>query len=372
MVSNSLFTPNKSNPLAPTKHSDILQTLINLACAEFDKQLDPFVKQLSLALIDGVDSITDGQQAQITFNAGKLLKNQSYAFQHLATACMRSSLEAEVSLIGLPRGFKAPLTDEVLTLVPFDTMERKLQLDRTSRPLEVTHGAILSRLNSQLATLLRRDEITTNDNPFRPAVFIAALDIAWREFHPQADSHYVMLQQIESGMLPDISTILKSVEQTLNAAGITPRQTVNSEFNRSAKNASHDPNQNSIRSGGARATRDPVLIEQLRQLFNATPLHAKSTNVVPDFVLPTGFDAMHPGASVISPALSAYLTELQGRAATSMQADTNGGNFRSSSIRLSDVKECLAQDSMSRADETTVDVMSRLFEAVFRGSKSPY
>jgi hypothetical protein len=75
----------------------------------------------------------------------------------------------------------------------------------------------------------------------------------------------------------------------------------------------------------------------------------------------------------ISPALSAYLAELQQRLPMTPPAAPNGNAQRTGN--LSQLQQVLQQNlphaGMTPADETTVDVMKRIFEAVFQNPNIP-
>lgn len=378
MVSNSQFMPDPDRSISPSKRRDTLHTLVVAASSIINTQLDDFAKRMSATLFDCSQEAIDSKEANHCFNASNLLKNNAYPFYHLMSARLRANLQDEVDLLDTLIKRTTEVDAEELRLVPFAEMEKKLLLDSAARPLEVAHADQLAALNLRMATLLGRDQVSTAENPFRPDVLMAAMNDAWREFDPHEESHHLMLHQMNAGLFLDLAPILQAINRAFVDAGVLPNLSEAYQIKKS------NGNLNAKRD----VTPDPALIKQLRRMFDhghvpdapTASSHASAVTqmpVIPGFPQLTNF--MGPASATtnagITPALSDYLSTLQQRASPASPAEGNGcGNSNSNSNirnRLSEIRENLPRGAMSRVDETTIDVMTRIFDAVFRDQNIP-
>jgi hypothetical protein len=352
MVSHSLFTADNAQVVAPSRQREILHNLVMAASTRINAQLDAFGVRLASALHAGSEVASEGREWNLNFAAGKLLEKNQYPFFHLASAETRTALQDAVDLLDPVVQQATRASADTLTLVPFEVMDNRLLLDRAARPLEIQHAELLSALNLRLAALLGREQIGTADNPFRPGVLVAAMDRAWRAFDPEEQSHHLMMLQMSAGVFLDLAPILQAVNEALIAAGILPLLGDQYQIRKSAGN----------RNQGKEARNDPALVQQLRRLFNPTesafdsaPLRDPAAQLF----------ARHAGA--VDPALSAYLADIQQRQPMSAQSTAAART----AYRLSELQQQMPRGAMSRADETTVDVMTRTFDAVFRDPHIP-
>ncbi|GAC1409808.1 MAG: DUF1631 domain-containing protein [Burkholderiaceae bacterium] len=370
MVSNSIFMPHDL-PVTPSKQRAVMQRLVAAASGAINPQLDAFAAQIATRMLTDSSQAADAREANLCFNAGNLLRHNAYPFYHLASAQLRTTLQDAVDGLDSLVRDTTEINANELTLVPFSEMENRLLLDRASRPLELANLDLLASLNLRLAKLLGREELQTIENPFRPAVLISAFDQVWREFDPDPESHHLLLRQIESGLFINLTAVLQIVNQTCTDAGILPNLPDTPRVRKSPgnRNASRGPS--------------PALVQQLRQLLNVSQEPSAYAHTHPggqSHGIAGGSMAALPGASplhvpeqsadtlpTIAPALSSYLAELQRRSQPAKQGD---GGPRSA-YRLGTMKAQLPRDAMSRADETTVDVMTRIFDAVFSDPNIP-
>ncbi len=377
MVSGSSFSADAASPLGPARQRELLHRLVVLAMPLINDQLDGFSARLSAALLAGSEQAADGKDANQGFNAGNLLKKNAYPFYHIASATLRNALQDEIdSLDQLVQKVVQPANGE-LRLVPFVEIENRLLLDSAARPLDIAHAALLSGLNLRLAALLGREQLNLAENPFRPAVLLGAMDRAWREFHPHPESHHLMLLHMNAGVFLDLEPVLAAVDRGLIDAGVLPNLVDHYQIRKSAGN----------RNTPKESTADPKLIRQLRRLLTPESAAAQASAFdAPAGDPPAGRATAPAGHAVhavapaagwtsqpsgvppipISPALSAYLADLQKRVPMQLQAGA-----AQSAYRLSEMQHQMPRGAMTAADETTVDVMSRIFEAVFRDANIP-
>ena len=352
MVSHSLFTADNARVISPSRQREILHNLVMAASTRINAQLDDFAVRLAAALHAGSEVASEGREWNLNFAAGKLLEKNQYPFFHLASAETRNALQDAVDQLDPLVQQAAQASADTLTLVPFEVMDNRLLLDRAARPLEIEHAEALAALNLRMAALLGREQIATADNPFRPGVLVAAMDRAWRAFDPEEQSHHLMMLQMSAGVFLDLGPVLKAINDTLINADILPLLGDQYQIRKSAGN----------RNQAKEARTDPALIRQLRRLFNPSE---GGVDVAPGRDPAAQLFTRQPNA--ITPALSAYLADIQQRLPMSAQSTA----AERAAYRLSELQQQMPRGAMSRADETTVDVMTRTFEAVFRDPHIP-
>ena len=376
MVSNSIFMQDSTHTLSPAKRREILHSVVVVASRLVNSQLDTYAAKLSSALLASSEMATDSKEANLLFNAGNLLKNNVYPFYHVASAKMRESLQDEVdSLDSLIKRVMGANESE-LSLVPFSEMENRLMLDNAARPLETAHSELLSALNLRMAALLGRDQLPTIDNPFRPAVLMAAMNASWCEFNPLADSHDLMLKQLNEGVFIDLDPIYNAINRAFIDAGLLPNLSDAFQIKKSNGNLNAKKD----------IATDPALLKQLRTLFAATSQSEMRTDTTQTASFSGGgFPAIHAahgfsspdeaGSHIgITPALCSYLSDLQKRAGRLGQpagGPAGSGAAPPNPYRLSELRDQMPRNAMTRVDETTVDVMTRIFDAVFKDPNIP-
>ena len=207
--------------LTGSRRSEILNSLVSLAQNLVSAQHDAFSARLADALIRQSETSTGSREANLSFNASNLLKNNSYAFHHLASACLKENLKHELDLIE-PGSHAAVQADGALSLVSFEEMDSKLQIGAGSRPFEQQYADAYIALNIRLAKLLQRDELPLSQNPFRPEVFLRAINQSWCGFDPDPESHQLVMPLLRPDVFIELSTLLQALNDALIANGILP------------------------------------------------------------------------------------------------------------------------------------------------------
>jgi hypothetical protein len=161
--------------------------------------------RLVAALLDVTDPALDARTVFQRVKSGNLLKNNTYAFFHVAASGIVRSMRAEIELLA-PSPKKAGVAlPATLELVPFEEMDSRVAFDAISRPFEMQYATQLATLNVRLGFLLERDVLRISQNPFRPEMFLSALHMAWREFEPDADAHALILPMLRPSLLFDFA-----------------------------------------------------------------------------------------------------------------------------------------------------------------------
>ncbi|TCS36100.1 uncharacterized protein DUF1631 [Paucimonas lemoignei] len=229
MVSSHIDTIGKQrtpHAAATSKSMEILSGLVVIASKTANAQLDAFSLRLADALMAFSEQSTDSRQANLCFTGAGMLRKNMYAYYHLASGYIESMLRSEIqSLLQLDQTEQDEKPEKLhaeLELVPYEEMDRKVRLGHAARPYTAKHADALDALNMRLGSLLGRSEFQLSQNPFRPDVFLAALNQAWAEFNPDADSHPLILPLLEPAVFLDMAPILQAVNEALVSHGILP------------------------------------------------------------------------------------------------------------------------------------------------------
>jgi hypothetical protein len=429
-------------PVSP-RHG-LLEDLIGIAVKHAGDQYLELATKLAGALIDATDGDTRAIQQRL--RAGNLLRNRQFAFLHLATETLEKALRREIAeLAPAARDQRARGgADQPLALVPFEEMDTRVALGGVGKPFESLHSDALQTLNVRLAFLLDRDILRVSQNPFRPEVFLVALQQAWTQFDAEPESAPLLQPLIKPGMFIELGPMLDALNLALQSKGVLPGS-VDGYKGRKAdatKTVAGD------RARGNQA----ALAQQLRQFFASSDVAGSAAGQIVDNIagglLHGGIDlsipdlpmsALHSGAAwvpnaagqggagrvagavgavgflgggtgagvgeavaaapgggwVQGPAqgfqpvgisnehgqrqsqinakqpLFAYLARLQSSAAAAAgtagtPAPGEGAAIPANVFYLPNIKQSVPQGSLTRADESTIDLLTAIFEAVFR------
>ena len=167
----------------------------------FAQHQDEHLQRLRGHFFEQVDGRPHTTQAQNLRTAGVMLDKQAAIFNRAFQAALRESIEDEVEAV-MP-GVLAALRPNVdnddlsgpssMALLDVDEIERHLLVDRVAQRFNQAYDAPLKALTVSLGALLRQDEFSLADNPFRPASLIRAFVIAWHSsaFDPAAAEDFV-------------------------------------------------------------------------------------------------------------------------------------------------------------------------------------
>jgi hypothetical protein len=376
-----------------------LDSLVQLATAHLNEQLMPMVARLAAAMLDVSDPSLDAHSVYHRVRSANLLKHNSYAWFHLACAELERGLRKEVALLAPPRT-SARAAAEALALVPLAEMERSVAFGGLSRPFEAACAEQLATLNVRLGCLLERDTLRIGQNPFRPEVILTALQQAWTEFAPDAQAHGLLAPQLRPPLVFDFAPLYEALNGAL--AGTDPAEAMRI---RKTDNAARD---NAARAKAERATGQAALAQQLRQFFSGRegagldagmplvpdlpampsgnggwrPSGAGGFRGVPAAVAGGTLVANAPGGRTAQPVLAGAvaqqqaqqqadrgLLEMLSRLQHNFPAPTGASQSGAASppnvFYLPRLKQSLPKGSLSRGDESTIDLLSRIFETVF-------
>lgn len=399
MAANTAQTPAVRKAAAAQQAT--LEELATIASGQAADALIDTVGRMTAVLLDMTTAGPDPQEAARRIRSGNLLKDNAYAFVHLASTAIELALRKELALLApAPKpAASAPLT---LSLVPLEEMDDQLAFAAVSRPFDIQQSERLASLGVRLGVLLGRELVRAGHNPFRPEVFLRALQEAWREFEPDQASHPLILALLRPGVVFELGPILDALNDKLKPARLRDGG------ERFAKT------DDSAAARAARARRDAAVSQQLRQLFGAAEAAPGADIDIPLIPnLPQGSGGWRPSAATGFPASAAP----NGRAVAGQAASAHApvGGFASAAAVSSAVpipaslvdvleklagampaagaarsgpqpgtgtvphevfylprlKQSLPAGSLSQGDETTLDLLSRIFETVLLDDAIP-
>jgi hypothetical protein len=408
--------PSSRPPALPR---EVLAELVRDAAACANEQLTAMVNRLAAAMGDMTTAGLDPQAAYRRARAGTLLKNNAYAFVHLAGEAIERALREAVD--ELVPGARTRADAVSLSLVPLEVMDNKVAFGALCRPFEIAHSEVLASLCVRIGLLLGRGLLRPGQNPFRPDVFLGAIHDAWRAFTPDAQDHPVLLPLLRPEHFLDLGLLLETLDASLRARSKSARERFHISKTLDAAGARR-PGMDAalaqqLRSllGGADGEGVPALVPDLPDMpqgngwrpssaagfgmaagaaqagVTACPGFAAAphgpTATAAGFVPGSGASpgagtqaAMPPfagAAGAPSPAfgqpgsLLALLAGLQLPAAPAAPSANGAPAAPHNVFYLPRLKQSLPQGALSRGEENTLDLLSRIFETVLLDDSIP-
>jgi hypothetical protein len=409
MTSSTTTAPAKTAPSPQATLSE----LAGIVAKHANEQLAPMVGRMVSALLDMTEPTCDPAAAAQRIKSGNVLKNNSYAFFHLASTGLELALRKEIELLAPSHSSAKPTAAATLALVPLEEMDSKIAFGALTRPFDIAYSEPLATLGVRLGLLLGRAMLRAGQNPFRPEVLLHALHDAWREFEPEPAAHGLILPLLCPAIVFDFGPMLEALNQALQRKGTGEGERFQKTDGAAASKA-------------ARAGRQAALAQQLRKLFNADEAAQASFDedvpLIPDLPdMPTGNGGWRPsGASgfavaaggmraspsaVSAPRLvqavqgagsfqtgdsapasravpvgtlaGAPLLDLLGQIQLAPAAPPSGardqvpGALPHNVFYLPRLQQSLPEGSLSRTEQSTLDLLSRIFETVLLDDNIP-
>ena len=409
---------------AASQQQAMLESLAGIAATQIQEQLTPMIARMSAALADVGQPGLDTHEVYRRVRSGKLLRENSYAFVHLASTAIDAALREELARLQ-PQACAQPVAVAALSLVPLDVMDSKIAFGAITRPFDIQHSEQLATLSVRLGLLLGKGVLRADANPFRPEVFLKALEEAWRAFEPEQASHALILALLRPGLVFDFAPLYEAL-----VAGLIRKngQGGADEVYRIQKT------DDAAAARAARASGKAALAEQLRKLFGDDGKHAAAdVPLIPDLptlpdlpsgggwrpsaaagfaqpaagfvpaaaaaaagmsaagtsaavtsaavtsalVSPDAVAGAPSGASIMRPDRAAPLLELLARIDPALQAQPAPGQAQAAGALPHEVfylprfAQSLPAGSLSRGDESTLGLLSRVFETVLLDDSIP-
>jgi len=280
MANSSAPTPAARQAAASQQAT--LAELVDIARRQAEAGMTDMVRRLVSALLDLTAAGPDPRAVMRRVKSGNLLKDNSYAFIHLATDAIGAALTDEVAHLA-PSSRAAPVAPSELSLVPLEQIDQQMALSGVSRPFDLQYSEQLATLGVRLGLLLERELVRAQHNPFRPEVFLSALGQAWSSFEPDPEAHGILTPLLRPGLMFDLAPLYEALVEELKKA--RKGRGDDTRFSKTDDRASRK---------AERARRDASLSQQLRDLFDARdPAH--DIPEIPD--LPQGSGSWRPSAA---------------------------------------------------------------------------
>jgi hypothetical protein len=260
----------------------------------------------ALADVDGPGSdgkALDTRTVYQRVKSARLLKDNAYAFCHLAAGAVEDALRLELGRLLPQAATQAP--SGPLGLVPLEEIDERLALAALARPFDIAHAEALAALAVRLGLLLGRGVLRYDANPFRPAVFLQAIEAAWRAFEPDASAHGLARPLLTLDVVFDLGPLFDALAARLQ------------EVHRPGRGGYHiQKTDGAAAAQAARAGRQAALTAQLRALFGDAAPDA-DTALVPDLPdMPAGSGGWRPSAAAgFQPAASGVPVHAAGTSA---------------------------------------------------------
>jgi hypothetical protein len=253
-MTSSHVQPPAAKPASPQQET--LDALAGIVADYVKEHLTAMTARMAAALGDVGQQQGDPQQVYQRVKSARLLKDNAYAFFHLASSAIDAAVRRELDRLSPQTAAKRP-SAATLSLVPLEEMDSRLALGALARPFDIAHSDQLATLAVRLGMLLGRGVLRADSNPFRPDVFLGAIDDAWREFEPEAEAHGLVQLLLRPEILFDFAPLLDALVAALRKVG----QPGSVDAYRIQKT------DGAAAAKAARAGHRAALAEQLRKLF---------------------------------------------------------------------------------------------------------
>jgi hypothetical protein len=265
-----------------------LESLVGIAAGQLKEQLAPMIERMAAALADVSQPGLDTREVYRRVRSSKLIKENSYAFFHLACSGAELALRQELEHLH-PQEGASQAALATLSLVPLEVMDSKVAFGAITRPFDIQHSELLATLSVRLGLLLGKGVLRADANPFRPEVFLKALDEAWREFEPEEESHGLMLTLLRPELVFDFAPLYEALVASLTRKDGQPGSVEAYRIQKTDDAAA---------ARAARASGKAALAEQLRKLFGDDDSAAPAAPLIPDLPeMPSGAGGWRPSAA---------------------------------------------------------------------------
>jgi hypothetical protein len=273
---------------AASQQQATLESLVGIATARLKDLLTPTIEGFAAALADVDQPGLDTREVYRRVRSSKLLKDNSYAFFHLASTGIELALRRELERLQ-PKGAASPSAPAALSLVPLEVMDSKVAFGAITRPFDIAHSEQLATLSVRLGLLLGKGVLRADANPFRPEVFLAAIEEAWREFEPEEESKGLMLEMLRPGLVFDFAPLYEALVDGLTRKEGQPGSVEAYRIQKTDDAAA---------ARAARASGKAALAEQLRKLFGDDEGGAPALPLIPELPeMPAGSGGWRPSAA---------------------------------------------------------------------------
>jgi hypothetical protein len=343
----------------------VLQSLVPVAINAASDQLEAFADRLVDVLLKQAEMSVRPSESVVFLHAYNNLKKNQALFLRAMSNCLSESLLKEVNAVGVTN---SPFTlddDDDFSLVSMEEMEDRVLIGNLSQAIAHDHSTLLRALNVRVGHVLQRDEVSLEQNPFRPAVLVQAAYEAWCQFDPARESHRVVLRLFRPDVFLQLEPIIEALNGALIARGIVPNLKA-AYRNKKQGSDGHQERQQ-------RAEENRTLRDKLHDLLNGA--RTQQTDQAP--ALPQDVQArsqIHKRAATDAAASTAAIaasSALFDFLAGWQQPDKNSAAqpaaqaVPQSAETLRQIKKQAPQGTLTVVDENTIELLAKVFDYVF-------
>lgn len=341
-----------------------MRSLATLASSQAAAQLEAFVARLSDALLKLATQTVRSDDADLGRSALQHLERNTVTFHRLVSSCLTELLSQELASIGNQHESRLEREAMDLSLVTFEAMEHKVLIDNLAQALDAANADTLSSLNIRMAHLLQREEISTAQNPFRPAVFLKAVSDAWSKFDLNGASHLLVVRQMRPELFLQLEPVLQALNDALIAHGILPNL---ADVYRLKKTGSKPQRAANVER------RNLPLYSKLRNWLSLPAGIGEAAGGTSGSIGPGGTGPAGPagldGGAAVHPGLVQYLTGLQ-QQISQIQKDV----ARSVEVSTAVLRQIAAQappGTLMQSDANAIELLARTFDHLFAEQHIP-
>ena len=262
-----------------------LDALAASVSAFVQRELGDTAARMAAALADVSEPGIDTREVYRRVKSARLLKENGYAFVHLASSAIDEAVRRELDELGPARAQAKPVA--ALSLVPLEEIDDKLAFGALARPFDIQQSEALATLGVRLGLLLERGLLRAGHNPFRPAVFLKALDDAWRELEPDGEAHGLVQGLLRPDIVFDFAPLFEELTEAVKRK----------DGQSGADSHRFQKTDDAAAARAARAGSRAALAKQLRALFGDDG-GEEGVPLIPDLpLLPAGNGGWRPSGA---------------------------------------------------------------------------
>jgi hypothetical protein len=216
MSSSHVQTPAAHK--AVSSQQATLDALAGIVASHVKEHLSAMTARMAAALADMGQHDGDPGDVYRRVKSARLLKENAYAFFHLASGAIDVAVRRELDLLA-PQAAAKRMPASALSLVPLEEIDSRLALGTLARTFDIAYSDQLATLAVRLGMLLGRGVLRADSNPFRPQVFLGAIEEAWREFEPDAEAHGLIQSLLRPDIVFDFAPLLDALIAALRKGG---------------------------------------------------------------------------------------------------------------------------------------------------------
>jgi Protein of unknown function (DUF1631) len=207
-----------SLPMQPPSASEqavVLRGLASIALKSVQAELDGFAARLEQVLAAPAGPDAGTEETALRQQALLHLGGNRVTFLRVAQASLKEALQRSTAAL-LEQGAMEAMR-QAMDLAPdtFAAMGNQALVDDLAQAIDRLHAESLADLGRRLAQLLQGDDIPPAQNPFRAAVFIAALAAAWSRFDMNEATRAVVMRQWRPENFLQFETMFETLKREL-------------------------------------------------------------------------------------------------------------------------------------------------------------